>query len=145
MEENTSKNKLDLNSKIYELYLNFKEYIISSGNLTEKDPTEITSSSDPILIIGTIQNFLNNIKLNNNHNILVLENMIRKLEKDLKYHIKNEFMFKIQKETLDNKIKTYTEMEEEFESLKEKVRYEGGKFLNNDRKDNEIKILRRKK
>ena len=143
MEENTSKNKLDLNSKIYELYLNFKEYIISSGNLTEKDSTEITSSSEPILIIGTIQNFLNNIKLNNNHNILVLENMILKLEKDLKYHIKNEFMFKIQKETLDNKIKTYTEMEEEFESLKEKVRYEGGKFLNNDRKDNEIKILRR--
>ena len=35
------------------------------------------------------------------------------------------------------------EMEEEFEELKEKVRYEGGKFLNNDRKDNEIKILRR--
>jgi hypothetical protein len=71
------------------------------------------------------------------------ENIIIKLEKDLKYHIKNEFMLKIQKDSADSKIRSFMEMEEEFEELKEKVRYEGGKFLNNDRKDNEIKILRR--
>ena len=142
MEENTPTNPDNLNNKIYELYLNFKEYIISSGTNIEKAPTEIKSSSEPILIINELQNYLNSIKKNNN-NISILENMILKLEKDLKYHIKNEFMFKIQKDTLDNKIKNYSEMEEEFEALKEKVRYEGGKFLNNDRKDNEIKILRR--
>ena len=142
MEENTPINTDNLNNKIYELYLNFKEFLITSCNITEKDSTEIKSSSDPILIINEIQNYLNNIKSNNN-SVSILENMILKLEKDLKYHIKNEFMFKIQKDTLDNKIKNYTEMEEEFEALKEKVRYEGGKFLNNDRKDNEIKILRR--
>ena len=34
------------------------------------------------------------------------------------------------------------EMEVEFEELKEKDKYEGGKFLNNERKDNEIIILR---
>ena len=33
-------------------------------------------------------------------------------------------------------------MQEEFEELKEKVRYEGGKFLNNEKKENEILILR---
>jgi hypothetical protein len=33
-------------------------------------------------------------------------------------------------------------MEEEYEELKEKLKYEGGKFLDNDRKDNEIMILR---
>ena len=142
MEENTPTNPDNLNNKIYELYLNFKEYIISSGTNIEKAPTEIKSSSETILIINELQNYLNSIKKNNN-NISILENMILKLEKDLKYHIKNEFMFKIQKDTLDNKIKNYSEMEEEFEALKEKVRYEGGKFLNNDRKDNEIKILRR--
>jgi len=142
MEENTPTNPDNLNNKIYELYLNFKKYIISSGTNIEKAPTEIKSSSEPILIINELQNYLNSIKKNNN-NISILENMILKLEKDLKYHIKNEFMFKIQKDTLDNKIKNYSEMEEEFEALKEKVRYEGGKFLNNDRKDNEIKILRR--
>ena len=34
------------------------------------------------------------------------------------------------------------EMESEFEELKDNVKYEGGKFLNNERKDNEIIILR---
>jgi hypothetical protein len=33
-------------------------------------------------------------------------------------------------------------LEEDYEELKEKVKYEGGKFLDNDRKDNEIMILR---
>ena len=40
------------------------------------------------------------------------------------------------------KLNAYMEMEVEFEELKEKVKYEGGKFLNNERKDNEIIILR---
>ena len=40
------------------------------------------------------------------------------------------------------KLNAYMEMETEFEELKEKVKYEGGKFLNNERKDNEIMILR---
>ena len=35
------------------------------------------------------------------------------------------------------------EMEEEFEEMKTKLKYEDGKFLNNDRKDNEILILRK--
>ena len=33
-------------------------------------------------------------------------------------------------------------MQEEFEELKSKVKYEGGRFLNNERKENEIIILR---
>ena len=33
-------------------------------------------------------------------------------------------------------------MEEDYEELKAKVKFEGGKFLENDRKDNEIIILR---
>ena len=35
------------------------------------------------------------------------------------------------------------EMEIEFEELKEKLKYDEGEFLNNDRKENEIEILRR--
>ena len=34
-------------------------------------------------------------------------------------------------------------MEEDYEELRQKVRYDDGKFLDNDRKDNEIIILRR--
>ena len=41
------------------------------------------------------------------------------------------------------KLNAYMALEEEYEELKEKVKYEGGKFLDNDRKDNEIIILRR--
>ena len=33
-------------------------------------------------------------------------------------------------------------MKEEFDSLKEKVKYKNGKFLEDDRKENEIIILR---
>ena len=34
-------------------------------------------------------------------------------------------------------------MEIEFEELKDKLKYDGGEFLQNDRKENEIEILRR--
>ena len=40
------------------------------------------------------------------------------------------------------KLNAYMSLEDEYEELKEKVKYEGGKFLENDRKDNEIIILR---
>jgi len=62
---------------------------------------------------------------------------------DIKYNIKKQFIYKIQKNSLEMKIKGYMEIEEEYEELKEKVKYENGKFLDNDRKDNEIVILRR--
>ena len=143
MEENSKENTDNLNKKLYELYTDIKAYLFSSeGNNTNN--LEIISSTNPLLIIKTIQEYFNYIKNNYNFDLITqLENTIIKLEKDLKYHIKNEFMLKIQKDSSDSKIRNYMEMEEEFEELKEKVRYEGGKFLNNDRKDNEIKILRR--
>ena len=121
-----------LQIEINELYQNIKEYIISSDNNNLSQ-----SSLSPILMLKEIKNYLNK------NNLIQMENIIKKLEKDLKYHIKNEFMLKIQRDSLDSKLRGFIEMEEEFEELKEKVRYEGGKFLNNDRKDNEIKILRR--
>jgi hypothetical protein len=43
---------------------------------------------------------------------------------------------------METKINSYKEMEKEYDILKEKVKYEEGRFLNNDRKDNEILILR---
>jgi len=143
MEENSKENKDNLNKKLYELYTDIKAYLFSSEE-NNTNNLEIISSTNPLLIIKTIQEYFNYIKNNYNLDLITqLENTIIKLEKDLKYHIKNEFMLKIQKDSSDSKIRNYMEMEEEFEELKEKVRYEGGKFLNNDRKDNEIKILRR--
>jgi hypothetical protein len=40
------------------------------------------------------------------------------------------------------KLNAYVCLEEEYEELKEKVKYDGNKFLDNERKDNEIFILR---
>ena len=143
MDENQQINITNLKRELYELYIDIKSYLISLNENVTND-SEIETSSDPILIIKIIQGYFNTIKNNKKLNLIPqYENIIIKLEKDLKYHIKNEFMLKIQKDSADSKIRSFMEMEEEFEELKEKVRYEGGKFLNNDRKDNEIKILRR--
>lgn len=143
MVENQQTNETNLKRELYELYIDIKSYLISLNENITND-SEIETSSEPLLIIKTIHDYINIIKNNKKVNLISqLENIIIKLEKDLKYHIKNEFMLKIQKDSADSKIRSFMEMEEEFEELKEKVRYEGGKFLNNDRKDNEIKILRR--
>jgi hypothetical protein len=70
------------------------------------------------------------------------ENIIRKLEEKERYLIKARFQDKLQKEAMENKINEYMDMEDEFEEMKTKLKYEDGRFLNNDRKDNEILIIR---
>jgi hypothetical protein len=71
-----------------------------------------------------------------------LENQLRKLESDNRYYLQIYLKSEIQKKVLDMKLNAYIFLEQEYEELKEKVKYEGGKFLDNDRKDNEIMILR---
>ncbi len=128
----------EIKNQIYLLYDDLKEFLIpisSSENISQTD--------DPFIIIKQLKKKLYLLIKEKNKEINELENNIKKLEKDLRYHIKNEFVLKIQKDSSDVKIRSLMEVEEEYEELKEKVRYEQGKFLNNDRKDNEIKILRR--
>ena len=71
-----------------------------------------------------------------------LENHIRKIERDNRYYIQQYLKCEIQKKVLDMKLKAYQYLEDEYDHLKEKVKYESGKFLDNERKDNEIFILR---
>ena len=88
-------------------------------------------------------NFTNNI-----NNLLEIgekaqyENIIRKLESKERILSKIVFQKQLQKDSLEIKMVEYIEMEEEFEEMKTKLKYEEGRFLRNDRKDNEIKILR---
>ena len=70
------------------------------------------------------------------------ENLIRKLESKERKLSKLFFQNKLQKDVMENKISEYMEMEEEFEEMKTKLKYEEGRFLKNDRKDNEIIIIR---
>ena len=70
------------------------------------------------------------------------ESIIKKLEQKERIMTKIAFQNNIQKEALENKITEYMEIEDEFEEMKAKLKYEDGRFLNNDRKDNEIIIVR---
>ena len=45
--------------------------------------------------------------------------------------------------SLESKLRAYMNLEDEYQELKEKVHFSGGKFLENDRKDNEILILKK--
>ena len=114
--------------------------------------------SIPLLINHKISEVISSNSINNDYSIelelnnkkqndikkhyLQLENQIRKLEYDNKYYLKHYFQYKIQKDVLEMKLNAYMSLEDEYEELKEKVKYEDGKFLDNDRKDNEIIILR---
>ena len=70
------------------------------------------------------------------------ENIIRKLEAKERILYKLDFQNRLQKDAMENKIGEYMEMEDEFEEMKAKFKYEDGRFLHNDRKDNEIIIIR---
>ncbi len=78
----------------------------------------------------------------NNVEISQYEQILRKYENNERKLIKKQFQYKILRDTLEYKIEEYMEMEEEFEEMKTKLKYEDGKFLENDRKDNEIIIIR---
>lgn len=73
---------------------------------------------------------------------LQLESQLTKLEYDSRHYLKIYMKSEIQKKVLEMKLNAYMLLEDEYEELKEKVKYEDGKFLDNDRKDNEIFILR---
>ena len=84
---------------------------------------------------------VSNIKIDDNI-FSQYENIIRNLESIQRNLTKINFQQKLQIDAMENKIEEYMEMEEEFEEMKTKLKYEDGRFLNNDRKDNEILIIR---
>ena len=85
----------------------------------------------------------NIILRNNNINAInQYENILQKLEYKERKLTKLYFQNKLQKQAMENKIGEYIEIENEFEEMKIKLKYEDGRFLDNDRKENEIIILR---
>ena len=154
---------IEIKEQLYLLYLEIKEELTKKDIEIEKEELEEISKSTKFdTIINYIREMVHilintkfpkkeeEVKLNENINaninkdseIAQLQSHIRKLEYDIRYLIQKEFQNIIKRDSLEMKINAYMEMENEFEDLKEKVKYEGGKFLNNERKDNEIIILR---
>ena len=165
MSEENSQNfsQLEFKEQLYVFYLEIKGELNKKNIEIEKEQLqEIANSTNPSTILNYIRELfymLINIKLppekendelnssrnkkrNKLNEISQLESHIRKLEYDIRLFLQKEFQNKIKRDTLEMKLNAYMEMETEFEELKEKVKYEGGKFLNNERKDNEIMILR---
>ena len=62
----------------------------------------------------------------------------------LKNHIRKENMLRLQRDTLENKVKVLLIRDEEYENLKKltNIIVEIGKFIMNDRKENEVLILK---
>ena len=159
-EDTENNSEIEVKEELYMLYLEIKEELTKKNIEIDKEQLEeainTTKTSTIINYIREMVYILINTKLenknekkqintNNNNkdsDLFQLENHIRKLEYDIKYLLQKEFQNKIKRDALEMKLNSYMEMENEFEELKEKVKYQGGEFLNNERKDNEIIILR---
>ena len=78
----------------------------------------------------------------NNTNIYQFENLLQKLEEKERYLINLNFKNLIEINEMKNKINDLLLIKKEYELMKSKFKYENGRFLENDRKENEILILR---
>ena len=146
---------MDLKSQLYSYYLDILNEL-SSLSLSENEYDSMDNLdyqnlniSDILMNIKESTKKLINTKVSeiinlnkNTENYYQLENYVKKLEFDLKYYLRLIHEQKIQNDVLEEKIRIYRMMQEDYEELKEKVKYEGGRFLNNERKDNEIIIIR---
>ena len=158
-EESENFSQLDLKGQLYIFFLELKRELTKKNIEIDKEQLEdIITSTKSTTILNYIRELVymlinlkfpkeeedtsKNKKINKDEELAQLESQIRKLEFDIRYFLEREFQHKIKRDTLEMKLNAYMEMESEFEELKDKVKYEGGKFLNNERKDNEIIILR---
>ena len=106
-----------------------------------EDTREEQKELDKKLYLNSNQNSLNKEEKKEMY-FSEYESIIRNLESKQRILTKNYFQQKLQIDAMENKIEEYMEMEDEFEEMKTKLKYEDGRFLNNDRKDNEILIIR---
>ena len=163
MEIKSETNEINIKEELYILFLEIKGELnnrcieIDKEQFDEKVSNFKTKTLINYLkeIVYTLLNNKFQIKpkekmeIENNNNIpdintqiYELENEIIKYQADIRNLIQKQFQYKIQKDAMETKLNSYKEMEKDYNLLKEKVKYEEGRFLNNDRKDNEILILR---
>ena len=163
MEIKSETNEINIKEELYILFLEIKGELnnrcieIDKEQFDEKVSNFKTKTLINYLkeIVYTLLNNKFQIKpkekmeIENNNNIpdintqiYELENEIIKYQADIRNLIQKQFQYKIQKDAMETKLNSYKEMEKYYNLLKEKVKYEEGRFLNNDRKDNEILILR---
>ena len=90
----------------------------------------------------------NNNKITNNNNsydslLNIYEKKLQKLENKERNLLRQIIRLELQINAYELKLHEYILIAENYQNLKEQVRFENGKFLENDKKDNEIIILRK--
>ena len=115
MEETEYENK-KLKKELYSLYM----ITIENNNLSTNISSDISdkSSYTNLSIINDIKKSIIEITSKNKkykENLLQLENIIKKLEIDIKYYLKNLLHYKIQNNSLEIKINSFLSMEQEYE------------------------------
>ena len=127
-----SDNVLRLISDIYYLLNNFYNDKIDINEIFNK--LETLTDIVKVSIENFYMQFIND------------EKIIRKYENDIRKFIKEIFEVKIENKTLENKVNFLNKKEEEYEKLKKLTHSyldkKTNKFVINDRKENEILILR---
>lgn len=122
-----------LSQQLYSLYIDLQSQLNHPIPSTEPNQNIISD------IKKCITEF---IKQKINENMLQYQSTIRNIEESNRQYIQTIFYQRLQIQSLEHQIGDYIEMEEEFEEMKIKFKYDEGTFLDNDRKDNEILILR---
>ena len=122
-----------LSQQLYSLYIDLQSQLNHPIPSTEPKQNIISD------IKKCITEF---IKQKVNENMLQYQSTIRNIEESNRQYIQTIFYQRLQIQSLEHQIGDYIEMEEEFEEMKSKFKYDEGTFLDNDRKDNEILILR---
>ena len=147
--------EMQLKEELYEIYYSITQILNISRTETEtQEMIDKIQQSDPFQILNYIRELINiltkttTVKIINqpdnfdNEERRMYENTLRKYESDIRYLIQKNYEYKFQMEVVQNSLDEYAKIEEEYEEMKEKFKYEKGKFLQNERKDNEIIILR---
>ena len=122
-----------LKNNLYYIYKTIYQTILKMENIMDIDKIKISE------LISYTKSSINNIIEFQTQT----QNYIIKLEADIRQLLKREFQSSILKISLESKIRAYMNIEEDYQELKEKVHFAEGKFLENDRKDNEILILKK--
>ena len=124
---------------------NLKKYLLNNEN-NGKEINNLESAKEKIdSCFSQIILIFDCILIENEKTVSSYESILRKLENNLRYLYSNIFNLKIKNNFLENKIGILLKKEKEYMLVKEKtgVVVEKGVIVYNDRKENEIFILRK--
>jgi len=135
----------NIKSELISLYYSLKSAFPLSNKYNiinlEENFSVISLIKDIKELLLNDKNFCSNKELKNYY--LQLENQLRKTEYDNKYYLSEIMYLKLQVTSLEIKLYAYRDLEKELKDLKSKVKFEEGRFLENEKKENEIIILRK--